>query len=89
MTVTVTSATVTAANALVSVTLLLLLVLSTPQLLRAYCHCLHQLGLVQFCDPSLQLLRVFGKEVELGTVALRMLARIVVSDLSCKSRTQN
>lgn len=41
---------------------------------------LHQLSLVDVRDPPLQLLRVLGKELELGAVALRVFPRVVVPD---------
>lgn len=43
---------------------------------------LHQLGLVDLSDPPLQLLRVLREELELGAVALRVLAWVVVPDFS-------
>ena len=39
---------------------------------------LHELCLVYISDPPLQLFRVFGKELEFGAVAFRMLPRVVV-----------
>ena len=41
----------------------------------------HQLRLVYLSDPSLQLLRVLGEELELGTVAFGVLSGVVVTDL--------
>lgn len=41
-----------------------------------------QLRLVDLRDFPLQLFRVLGEELELGAVALRVLPRIVVPDLS-------
>lgn len=43
---------------------------------------LHQLRLVYVCNPALQLLRMFGEELELGAVSFRVLPGVVIADLS-------
>jgi len=45
---------------------------------------LHQLSLVDVGNPPLQLLRVFGEELELGAVALRVFPGVVVANFSCE-----
>lgn len=49
---------------------------------------LHQLRLVYVCNPALQLLRMFGEELELGAVAFRVLPGVVIADLGWRRRTR-
>ncbi len=43
---------------------------------------LHQLRLVYICNSALQLLWMFREELEFGAVTFRMLARVVITNLS-------
>lgn len=49
---------------------------------------LHQLRLVYVRNPSLQLLRMFRKELELGAITFRMLPRVVITDLSWRGNNK-